>query len=425
MQPLARRHVLRLATGGVALLFVGCSDDEGATDGSVPSTSAGGGTVSETSRFQPVGHVITRWRSDPFAFGSYSFLAKGSTPADRSVIAEPLDGTVFFAGEAVHRDFPATVHGAYLSGLDAADAVLATDAAEVIVVGSGAAGLAAAGRLADAGVAVAVVEARDRIGGRVHTDTTLGTPVDLGASWIHGVRRNPLTAICDEAGIERVATDYDDWQVLDATGATLDWERLPREYTQVVEVVNEYAADIEDLAPSAPDEGDAFGGGDVVFPDGYSQVIDELAVGLDIELGVEVAAIARTGDGVVVTAGSSDRAADAVIVTVPLGVLKAGTIAFEPALPDDKLAAIGRLGMGHLSKVCLRYDEPFWDPGVEFIGHLGADPNRFPLFMNMMPVTGEPVLVAFHGGSAADVLEQRSDDEIVADAVAVLAAMFA
>ncbi|HHW87448.1 MAG TPA: FAD-dependent oxidoreductase, partial [Chloroflexi bacterium] len=66
---------------------------------------------------------ITRWLSDPLARGAYSSLAVGATPDDRAALAAPVDGRLYFAGEATHRDYPSTVHGAYLSGLEAASAI--------------------------------------------------------------------------------------------------------------------------------------------------------------------------------------------------------------------------------------------------------------------------------------------------------------
>jgi polyamine oxidase len=75
----------------------------------------------------------------------------------------------------------------------------------VVVVGAGIAGLAAASRLRRAGIDCVVLEARDRIGGRLHTVELAGTPVDLGGSWIHHPIGNPLTAFCDERGVVRDA----------------------------------------------------------------------------------------------------------------------------------------------------------------------------------------------------------------------------
>lgn len=80
-----------------------------------------GDRIPDPTRFQ-----ITRWAQDPFASGSYSYNAVGSTPATRKTLAAPLEGRVFFAGEAVHPRYFGTAHGAYLSGLRAAQEIHST-----------------------------------------------------------------------------------------------------------------------------------------------------------------------------------------------------------------------------------------------------------------------------------------------------------
>src|SRR6201996_4226999 len=84
------------------------------------------------------------------------------------------------------------------------------DTKSVLVVGAGVAGLAAARSLTDAGWPVRVIEARDRIGGRVHTDRDWGVPLEMGASWIAGTRDNPLTELASQARVQTVATEYDE-----------------------------------------------------------------------------------------------------------------------------------------------------------------------------------------------------------------------
>jgi phytoene dehydrogenase-like protein len=73
---------------------------------------------------------------------------------------------------------------------------------------------------------VVVVEARDSIGGRVHTNTALGVPLDLGASWIHGVDGSPLSDIVEELGIETAPTDYENLIAYDEDGTPVSGESV-------------------------------------------------------------------------------------------------------------------------------------------------------------------------------------------------------
>src|SRR5690349_21460139 len=88
-------------------------------------------------------------------------------------------------------------------------ATAAGRAERVIVVGAGMAGLVAARLLHDSGFAVTVLEARKRIGGRTWTNDSLGAPVDLGGSWVHGVDGNPLALWCDKLGVRLVESHGD------------------------------------------------------------------------------------------------------------------------------------------------------------------------------------------------------------------------
>ena len=73
---------------------------------------------------EPVGYLITRWGKDPFAFGSYSHVPPFASGDDYDAMFEPVDNVLYFAGEATGREYPATVHGAYLSGIAAAEEIV-------------------------------------------------------------------------------------------------------------------------------------------------------------------------------------------------------------------------------------------------------------------------------------------------------------
>jgi monoamine oxidase len=116
--------------------------------------------------------------------------------------------------------------------------------------------------------------------------------------------------------------------------------------------------------------------------------------------------------------------ADAAILTAPLGVLQRGAVAFDPPLSEEKRAALGRLGMGVLDKVALRFPRAFWPRERHFVGYASARADEFPVFLNLARGGGAPILVGFAGGSAARELEGRSDAEIAGAAMAVLRRIF-
>lgn len=391
----------------------------------VPTPTAGSTAEAEVKKIpNPSAALVTRWRTDPFSRGSYSYLAKGSVPEDRDILAKPYGGRLFFAGEAINRDFPATVHGALLSGQQVADKVISEKHKSIIVVGAGAAGLAAANKIASAGVDVKVVEARDRIGGRVWTDDSWGLPLDLGASWIHGVKGNPLSELVSKIEAERKKTDYDSYRVRSGGGRIVDFDKLPDDFRKVTMMEHEYAADIGDLSRQATKEGKEFGGGDAILPGGYVRILESLVVGFEVKLQRIVKRVAITDQ--IASVGTQDEAykADAVIVTVPLGVLKSDEIAFDPPLDTERKGAIDRLGMGLLDKVYLRFDEIFWDADVDLIGYVGSERGYFAEWLNLAKYMDEPILLGFNASSAAEELERLPDDQIVEKAMNALRDMY-
>ena len=101
--------------------------------------------------------------------------------------------------------------------------------------------------------------------------------------------------------------------------------------------------------------------------------------------------------------------ADAAIVAVPLGVLKAKTIKFEPKLPDWKEAAITDLGVGIENKIILHFENVFW-PNVEFLGVVAETSYGCSYFLNLHKAAGHPVLVYMPSGQLAKDIEKMSDE---------------
>lgn len=107
--------------------------------------------------------------------------------------------------------------------------------------------------------------------------------------------------------------------------------------------------------------------------------------------------------------GGKTFAADAAVITVPLGVLKSNRIKFEPKLPDWKEAAIADLGVGIENKIILHFGNVFW-PNVEFLGVVADTTYGCSYFLNIHKAAGHPVLVYMPAGQLARDIEKMSDE---------------
>jgi polyamine oxidase len=409
----------------------------------------------------PDAAIITRWRQDPFARGSYSYLAAAATPTDRDALRADVDGRVFFAGEATSLDFASTVHGALLEGRAAADRIgeEADDGDEIAIIGAGIAGLAAARQLTDQGYDVVVLEGRDRIGGRIRTDESFGFPYDLGAAWVHGDDGNPLVELIEQAQVDTLVFDTDDIVVYDSEGEEVDEADIQEtlalfedvdttdtrtfatilddelddaddttaalaRYAAISIIEHDESGSLDDLTPASVDAGEDIDGNELVFPDGYAQILQPLVDGVAIEVGQIVNAIGLSDEGVLISleSGAPVRS-DRVLVTVPLGVLKAGDISFEPPLPEAKRTAIQRIGMGVLDRVVLRFEERFWDD-TAIIGYVNEQEGLFIEWYDMTDIVGTPVLVGFNAADVADELATRTDAQIIEAAMRALVTIY-
>jgi len=340
---------------------------------------------------------------------------------------------------------------------------------KILVIGAGIAGLAAAQQLHRAGHGVEVLEARERIGGRIHTSHLWqDAPMDLGASWINGFEGSPLGDLARSIGLRTAQTRYDnsiaygrsgkpfsasdeqrveqlrkrikrvlsaaqdgatDQSLQAAVEAGLDWDSLKMSDRSLAELLlnsiyeHEYGGSTQQMSAWWWDDDGDFDGGDVIFPDGFGAIAEHLAKGLSIRLGQVVQRIAWDDAGVRVDVGQILRA-DRVIVSVPLGVLKAGAIEFAPKLPATKRRAIEALGMGVLNKCFLRFARTFWPTDVDWIERVPERRGEWTEWVSFARPTGKPVLLGFNAADFGRQIESSSDTQIVAGAMRALRGIY-
>ena len=336
---------------------------------------------------------------------------------------------------------------------------MTSKADDVLIVGGGVAGLAAAAELHEAGIGVRLLEARERLGGRTWSIPVeeLQVPVELGAEFIHG-KPPELFAIARQAELDPIelggknfASDGREVKALDffkKSESVLDKlnDRGPdRSFMDFMreEVGGEdqarlkwamryvrgfHAADPEQISvhamvreAKAEEEID----GDLQFRPrhGYAALVrwyQQRLAGAAIELNTAVRRLAWQNDGVEVETSRGVFRGRKAIVTLPLGVLHAGDVVFDPELPEKREAA-SRLAMGKILRVALQFRERFWVkrkesvPDLSQMRFLMADDDYFPTWWTVYPIE-TPVLVGWSPDACADRMKGMSQDEMIAQA---------
>jgi monoamine oxidase len=281
---------------------------------------------------------------------------------------------------------------------------------DIVIIGAGVAGLAAARRLQDKGASFRLLEAKPHIGGRVVTDrVTLGAPIDLGAHWLHSPALNPLTPLVDRY-LFHVKHGAEDFRV--ARGGTILAGAEHEECFAYVEHCFEKIANVGESDHDCPvselfpfhgkwhdffeanfiakqgmplDQSSALDfaryvweGDDWPVLDGFGALIARHAQGIPVELETPVTRIAWGGKaGVAVETPRGTIEARAAIIAVSTGVLAGEVIRFAPSLPDWKLEAIDDLPLGSCNKVALGFTRnPFGDlDTVMLMPDLGPGPS--------------------------------------------------
>ncbi len=400
---------------------------------------------------KPLGLQRSNWGADQFARGSFSYPGVDGTDEQRVQLRRPLGDRLYFAGEATASDAPGTVQGAQSSGLRAALEI--TDAADpserIAVIGAGIAGLTAARQLREAGFEVVVVEARDRLGGRIHSmqggnwpvpvelgplfvsdassllagqmalagvgsapfertpevRTANGTvvgPSDTGSTalasagqWAHG--HDPAVSVAQALTESGVAASLGTEPDADGV-APIDW--LGHELATTLQPAAGAGADqvsgqqLDPLLARAAAMSQIVTGSE----QGLSGLIDSLADGLDLLVASPVSTVMWGDNGVSLRlATGASLSADRVLVTIPLGVLQQDSALFDPALPGWKLDAIEELRMGTVDTVWVRFGEAFWATDATVLSTIGATEAPG----NTGEASGQPSDLPTGGASAA------------------------
>jgi monoamine oxidase len=338
-------------------------------------------------------------------------------------------------------------------------------AIDTIIIGAGASGLAAARVLHDAGQRVLVLEARDRIGGRVFTvhDPASTLPIELGAEFVHG-RPRETWDILNAAHLRVYDVPQQQWHFERGRLRKMDdfWARIEKvlgglgrikrnrdktfdeylsEYRKrsrdrkAMQLARQYvegfnAADANRISSVALHEAENDSqtiDGDLLFrvADGYDGVIRTLVSDYEIRLNTVITEIAwRRGEVTLRSTSGEQFRARRTIITLPLGVLQSDTVQFNPPIETHRVAA-SLLASGPVIKVICRFRDAFWEQMRE--GELknmtfmfGGEQVPLPTWWSMLAMRA-PILVGWSGGPAAEALSHVGDQNIQDHAIASLA----
>jgi monoamine oxidase len=324
---------------------------------------------------------------------------------------------------------------------------------DVAVVGAGAAGIGAARQLLDAGsVSVVVLEARDRVGGRVHTIAPAGFPLDRGAEWLHSADRNLLSPIAERLGFSIHRRPPEWTSRLRRSGATIEAEAdwLATREAQgrarrlaAAEPVDRPLSSL--LVPGGRwnellDATSTWGNGaeldrvsvkDYVryedsgtnwrLREGYGRLFETLAKGLPVELEAAVSRVDHSGLKVQLETTRGAVTASRVIVTVPTTIIAGERLSFEPILPE-KLEAAAGLPLGVDNKLFISLSGQL--PGIEDGAYLiGSTNSRQTMSYQVRPFD-RPAIYCFFGGHFAAALEQEGEGAMFSFAVGELVSLF-
>lgn len=324
---------------------------------------------------------------------------------------------------------------------------------EVVVIGGGAAGVAAAKRLAQASIRVLLVEARSRLGGRAWTvDDGNGHALDLGCGWLHSADRNPWVGVAQQEGfaIDKTPPPWMNRPPLEASFSPADYDDFRRAFGEFYERLEEAAPGKTDAPAStlldpksrwnplldamstyisgaelervSLKDLDNYHNTSVNWRvvEGYGTLISTHGATLPAMFDCPVSGIDHSGARLKVQTSRGSITADQAIVTVPSAILAAERIRFTPALPD-KIEAAGGLPLGLADKLFMSLDNAAEFPTST---RLFAHTDRTATAGYHVRPFGWPMIEAYFAGSCAAELEASGEGAFFDFAVAELVGVF-
>lgn len=349
-----------------------------------------------------------------------------------------------------------------------------TNRYSVIIIGAGISGITVAMELSENGVDdVVILEATDRIGGRIRKETFGGVAVELGAGWIAGVggeMANPVWKLAKRFGIRTILSDYSNarFNIYNQSGTIYPSRLAAESYRKAVETAmrklrNEEDDDIDELAmmPKTPIElaidfilhdfemaevepistYTEYGEREFMVADerGYEHILYKLAetflLNSDgkisdhrLQLNKVVREVQHSKNGVkVTTEDGSSYEADYLILSVSIGVLQSDLISFRPSLPRWKTEAIQKCDVIVYTKIFLKFPYKFWtcEPGKEFFIFAHERRGYYTFWQHMENAyPGSNILVVTLTNGESKRIEDQSDQQTLKEAMEVLRIMF-
>ncbi|KAK8649175.1 hypothetical protein V6N13_129909 [Hibiscus sabdariffa] len=393
-------------------------------------------------------HIVSRWRSNV----SDWLTRRHALEAIRAEHKNLVDAAYNFLLE----------HGYINFGLAPADKEVklksfdGVERANVVIVGTDLSGLVAARQLISMGFKVVILEGRTRPGGRVKTRKMKGDGVvvaaDLGGSVLTEINGNPLGVLTRQMGlplhkVRDICPLYlPDGKAVDADVDSRVEVSFNKLLDRVCKLRHSMIEEVKSVDAPLGTTLETFRNVYKVAEDSHERMLlnwhlanleyanASLMENLSIAYWDQDDPYEMGGDHCFIPGGNErfyasgqEFCGDMALCTVPLGVLKKGSIEFVPELPQRKKDAIQRLGFGLLNKVAMLFPYSFWGGEIDTFGHLTEDPSmrgEFFLFYSYSSVSGGPLLVALVAGDAAIKFELMSSVESVKRVLNVLRGIF-